>query len=292
MMVRPDRPRIRSRLYVPGTKTEWIEKASAAGADAVIFDLEDAVADTDKELARAAVAAAVASGRDRPLIFVRVNDTSSPLALDDLEAVVRPGLFGVVIPKVTEPSEIAALDLVLAWLEARSGMEPGSVVMSPILETATAIYRAYDLAAASPRVEYTGGIATRGGDVERAIGYRWSPSGSESMALRATTLVALRAAGLRNPMTGIWTDLDDPDGLAGFARQGRDLGYVGMDTIHPAHVGTVNSTFAPDARELREARGIVAAASDGSATRQDGRMVDKAMLRTAEALLREGPPAE
>jgi citrate lyase subunit beta/citryl-CoA lyase len=171
-------------------------------------------------------------------------------------------------------------------------MEPGSVVMSPILETAAAIYGAYDLAAVSPRVEYTGGISTRGGDVERAIGYRWSPSGSESVAMRAAALVALRAAGVRNPLTGIWTELDDPDGLAGFARQGRDLGYVGMDTIHPAHVGTVNSTFAPDEQELRQARAIVAAASDGSASRQGGRMVDRAMLRTAEALLRQAPDAE
>jgi citrate lyase subunit beta/citryl-CoA lyase len=291
MIVRPDRPRIRSRLYVPGTKTEWIDKAIAAGTDAVIFDLEDAVADVDKERARAFVAAAVARGREHPLIFVRVNETSSPLALDDLEAVVRPGLFGVVVPKVTTASEISALDLVLTWLEARSGMEPGSVVVSPILETAAAIYHAYDLAVASPRVEYTGGIATRGGDVERAIGYRWSPSGSESEAMRATTLVALRAAGVCNPMTGIWTELDDEDGLAGFARQGRDLGYVGMDIIHPSHVGTVNSTFAPDEQALREARAIVAAASDGSASRQGGRMVDRAMLRTAEALLRQAPEA-
>jgi citrate lyase subunit beta / citryl-CoA lyase len=289
MTVRADRPRIRSRLYVPGTKTEWIEKASSAGVDAVIFDLEDAVADTDKEHARTAVTAAVASGREHPLIFVRVNEMSSPLALDDLEAVVRPGLFGVVVPKVTSTSEITALDLILSWLEARSDMQPGSVVVSPILETAAAIHLAYELAGASPRVDYTGGIATRGGDVERAIGYRWSPSGAESLAMRAATLVALRAAGVRNPITGIWTELDDPDGLAGFARQGRDLGYVGMDTIHPSHVGTVNSTFAPDEDSLREARAIVAAARDGSATRQDGRMVDRAMLRTAEALLRQAP---
>jgi citrate lyase subunit beta/citryl-CoA lyase len=279
-------------LYIPGTKPEWIDKASAAGADAVIFDLEDAVADTDKERARAAVAAALAGGRDQPLVFVRVNEMSSPLALDDLEAIVRPGLFGVVIPKVAESSEIAALDIVLRWLEARSGMEPGSVVVSPILETAAAIYHAYDLASASARVDYTGGIATRGGDVERAIGYRWSPSGSESVAMRATALVALRAAGVRNPMTGIWTELDDPVGLAAYARQGRDIGYVGMDTIHPAHVGTVNATFSPDEQELREARAIVAAASDGSASRQGGRMVDKAMLRTAEAMLRQAPETQ
>jgi citrate lyase subunit beta/citryl-CoA lyase len=93
-------------------------------------------------------------------------------------------------------------------------------------------------------------------------------------------------------MTGIWTELDDPVGLAAYARQGRDIGYVGMDTIHPAHVGTVNATFSPDEQELREARAIVAAASDGSASRQGGRMVDKAMLRTAEAMLRQAPETQ
>jgi citrate lyase subunit beta/citryl-CoA lyase len=287
MTTRPHRPYVRSRLYVPGTKTSWLDKAAAAGADAVILDLEDSVAESDKRQAREAVAATVREDRTGPLLFVRVNELGSALALDDLEAVVRPGLFGVVVPKVSTPREIAALDLVLSWLEARQEMEPGSVCVSPVIETALAVHDAFSVAAASGRVDYTGGIASHGGDIEQAIGYRWSRSGTESAALRAQVLIAVRAAGVSNPMTGIWTVLDDPDGISGFAAEGASLGYTGMDVVHPDHVATVNAAFAPGEDRLNEARAILAADSEGAAVRHGGRMVDRAMVRTAGALLRE-----
>jgi citrate lyase subunit beta/citryl-CoA lyase len=293
---------LRSRLYVPGTKVAWVDKAVAAGVDAVIIDLDDAVAAGDKDQARADVAALIARGAPVP-IFVRVNDLTSSWALDDLEAVVQTGLFGIVVPRVTEVSQIVTLDSLLTWLERRAKMDEGTVWLSPIFETALSLHLAYDIARASPRVDYVGGIATNGGDVQREIGYRWSPATWETTALRSQCLVALRAAGVAHPITGIWTALDDAQGLASFAQQGRDLGYEGMDTIHPTHIGIVNEIYGIDKASIERARRIVKLAQVDESTgeidertigavRFEGQMIDAAMVRTALELIQRLGGAE
>jgi citrate lyase subunit beta/citryl-CoA lyase len=285
---------MRSRLYVPGTKVAWIEKAVASGVDAIILDLDDAVEAGDKERARGDVADAL-SGEWPVPIFVRINDVSTRWALDDLEAIVRPGLFGVVVPRLTTVAEISSLDFLFSALERRVGIGLGSIVLSPILETAASVHFAYDFARASARVDYLGGIATNGGDIEREIGYRWSRSAWESVAMRERCLVELRAAGVTNPLTGIWTSLDDPEGLRAFAEQGRDLGYAGMDVIHPSHVAVIHEVFDYDDEAIERAQRIVELASRSDAAlderqvgaiRFEGRMVDAAMVRTARDVLR------
>ncbi|HEY5266197.1 MAG TPA: CoA ester lyase [Acidimicrobiales bacterium] len=295
------RPILRSRLYVPGTKVSWIAKAVASGADAIILDFDDAVGADEKDAARADVAEAIRDGGVPIPLFVRINDLSTTWALDDLEAIVQPGLFGVVVPRVTEVSQLVALDFLLSWLELRAGMPNGTVVLSPIYETAASVHFAYEFAASSPRVDYVGGIATDGGDIQREVSYRWSPSAWETVAMRANALVAVRAAGVAHPLTGIWTSLDDEEGLKAFAKQGRDLGYEGMDVIHPSHVSAVHEAFGFDDHSIEQAQRIVELAvqgsSDGAAVhdgderavgafRFEGRMIDAAMVRTATELLR------
>jgi citrate lyase subunit beta/citryl-CoA lyase len=285
---------VRSRLYVPGTKVAWIAKAVASGVDAIILDLDDAVEAEDKERARRDVAEAL--GEEWPVpIFVRINEVSTGWALDDLEAIVRPGLFGVVVPRLTTVAEITSLDFLFSALERRAEIDLGSTVLSPILETAAAVHFAYDFARASPRVDYLGGIATDGGDIEREIGYRWSRSAWESVSMRERCLVELRAAGVANPLTGIWTALDDPEGLRAFAEQGRDLGYAGMDVIHPGHVAVVHEVFGYSDEAVERAQRILDLASRSGADlderhvgaiRFEGRMVDAAMVRTAREVLR------
>jgi citrate lyase subunit beta/citryl-CoA lyase len=298
---RPYRQTLRSRLYVPGQKISWLQKAIASGTDAVILDLDDAVPAEDKQNARSDVAAAVADSADELPLFVRINDLTTGWALDDLEAVVRPGLFGLVVPRISDPSQIMALDLVLSWLESRAGMTEGTVVLSPIFETAASIHFAYEISKVSSRVDYVGGIASEGGDVEREIGYRWSRSAWESVTLRSNILLEVRAAGVAHPMTGIWTALDDADGLIAFAEQGRAIGYEGMDVIHPSHVAIVHAAFGITQDRIDEARRIVDVATnrtetalesvDGDdtalgAVRFEGRMIDTAMVRTATEILR------
>jgi citrate lyase subunit beta/citryl-CoA lyase len=160
-----------------------------------------------------------------------------------------------------------------------------------LVETASAVRLAYDIATASARVAFFGAGVSRNGDIARAIGYRWTAEGTETLFLRSKVLVDARAAGVHNPITGIWGDVDDLDGLRSFAVRSRDLGYEGLMCIHPSHVDVIHDVFTPTDDELRAAVRLLdavdAAAREGvGAFRLDGRLVDAAHAETARALLR------
>ncbi|WP_030230521.1 MULTISPECIES: HpcH/HpaI aldolase/citrate lyase family protein [unclassified Streptomyces] len=287
------RPPLRSLLFVPGHRTDWLPKARAAGADAAILDLEDAVPAPDKPLARARVAEALAESAEQRAampLFVRVNPLDDWAAADELRTVVRPGLAGIVLPKVHTAADIRLADRLIDWCERDHGMPPGTTALVPLLESARALRDAYDIAATAPRVAYAGALTAPGGDVERAVGYRWSPQGAETLALRSRVLLDVRAAGAPYPVTGLWTDIADLTGLRAFAEQNRSLGYDGMMAIHPAHVPVINEVFAPGTEELDRCARLVAAVEsaqrDGvGALTFEGRMVDEAMAETARAVL-------
>lgn len=283
-------PPLRSKLFVPGNKPSWMTKALEFEADALVLDLEDAVPDAEKRKARDDVAEFISQNGHRKPLFVRINPLETSKALADLRAIVRSGLTGIEVPKVQTSVEIATLDYVLGWLEEDAGLPLGSTLVCPILETAQGIRSAYEIAAASTRTAYMGGLGVKGGDVERAIGYRWSADGWETQALRARALVDVRAAGVPNPMTGLWGTVSDLDGLRRFALQGRDLGYEGMVAIHPSHIATINEVFTPSEEELEYYRGLLtemerAERAATSATMYRGEMVDTAMVLTARAKL-------
>ncbi|MFD9665857.1 HpcH/HpaI aldolase/citrate lyase family protein [Rhodococcus sp. NPDC059968] len=279
---------IRSMLFVPGNRTAWAPKALAAGADAIVFDLEDAVPEAEKPAAREAVAQYLQHRETEPA-FVRINALADRRALDDLQAIVGPKLTGILVPKVETPAEIALVERLLDWLESDACMARGSVRIVPVFETALGIRQAHEIAT-SPRVAYAGGLGVKGGDVERSLGYRWTAEGTETLFVRSAVLVDVRAAGVHNPMTGLWTDVNDLVGLRRFAEQSRGLGYEGMLAIHPSHIPIINDVFTPSDAELNWAEGLLqamdtaAAAGSGTASYQ-GHMVDEAMVTTARARL-------
>lgn len=287
---RPLIPHPRSLLFVPGSRRQWLPKALGSGADGLVLDLEDAVPPAEKAAAREAVGELIAAhGHEKPLL-TRINDLSSSQALADLQAVVRPGLTGVMVPKIVSASEVALVDRLLTWLEQDRGIPEGSTVIVPVLETALALRRAYEIGAASPRTAYMGAACGKGGDMERAIGYRWTPGGMESLAYRSRALVDIRASGAQHPMLGVWTSVDDLDGLHAFASQVRDLGYEGMVAIHPKQVPVINEVFSLSAEEVGYYQGLIdamtAAESDGqAAATYRGQMVDIAMAKTARERL-------
>jgi citrate lyase subunit beta/citryl-CoA lyase len=286
---------LRSLLFVPGTRTEWLAKAQAAGADAAILDLEDAVPPREKETARAEVAEAVASWTGPMALFVRVNPLDGWTAAEELRAVAHPRLAGVVLPKVATPEDVRLADRLLGWCERERGLPLGSIALIPLLETATALREAYAIAAAAARVAYAGVVGAPGGDVERAVGYRWSPEGTETLALRSRVLLDVRAAGVTHPVTGLWGRIADLDGLRAFAEQNRSLGYAGMMAVHPSHVAVINEVFSPSPAELDRSARLLAAveaaqrAGSGAVT-FEGEMVDEAMAATARLLLERHSP--
>ena len=259
---RPVRP-LRSVQFVPGDNAEAVEASLRQGSDGVILDLEEPrtpFTEAHRVAARKIVGDFLADlpAAGRPQYFSRVQDTYSGQMLKDLEAIVGPNLTGVVVPKILQPADVYAVDVILACLEADRGLEPGSISIYPILETAQSLRCSYEIAMASPRVAYIGGAVSRFGDIVHSIGYRWTPEGDESLYLRSKVLIDARAAGIRYPVSGMWAgNGEDHDGFRAFAEQLRDLGYYGMFISRADHIAICNEVFSPSAEELAQWRSMV-----------------------------------
>ena len=282
---------LRTELFVPGNKEDWMRKAPQYGADALILDLEDSVPPEGKSEARLLVKKMLNElGPAGQTLIVRVKRLETGLTGDDLEAATCPYLYAVMLPKVEAPDEVAEVDVLLKFFERRAGMEAGMVLIDPALETAQGIRCAYEIATASPRVAHLGASGGKGGDTARSIGFQWTPGGMETLFLRSKVLVDSRAAGVPYPVTGGWMDVHDLDGLRAAAQQAKGLGYTGMNLIHPSHVPVVNEVFTPTSEEVAHWRGLVKAmeerrAQGGAAVTYQGDMVDIAHEETARAML-------
>lgn len=259
----------RSVLFVPAHKPDWAHKALASGADAIVLDLEDSVPPALKESTRGMVRETLAKLRAESVhvgLFVRPNALSTRLAGADLEAVVCPELTGLFTPKIRDATEVLRWETLVDWFEERNGAS-GLELIVPV-EMVDAITNCYEIAGASPRVGAMIGPTSKHADIARAVGYRWSPEGTESLYLRSRILLACRQFGL-HPLTGLWEELSDLDGLRAFADQGLQLGFRGQVVIHPSHVDVVNEVFTPSAEEIAYHEALVAAVEEGMA-RGDG----------------------
>jgi len=282
---------LRSMLFVPGNREDWMRKAPRYGADALILDLEDSVPPEGKEAARQQVRNMLQElGPTGQTLFVRVNGLDTGMTGDDLEAVTGPHVYGVVLPKVSSPADVVEVHVLLKFFERRAGVEVGKILIEPHLETAEGLRRAYEIARASARVGYMGAGGGKDGDVARALGYRWTPQQTETLFLRCKVLLDARAAGIAYPISGGWFDIRDLDGLRAYATHLRDLGYRGMHLIHPSHVPVVNEVFSPTPEEIARWRGLVDAVERGrsqgsAAVTYRGAMVDIAHEENARAML-------
>lgn len=282
----------RSLLFVPGHKPAWIEKAVATGVDAVVMDLEDSVPHDAKQKAREAVAASIdhlAAHRPHTGVVVRPNALETDDFGADLEAVVRPGLEALLVPKIYSANDIYRFDGLLTHLELRAGMQRGSIELIPSLETAASVALA-DTLAACPRVSSLQSATARDGDIAREVGFVWSAGGIETLYLRSKAVLASRSNGLSHPLCGVWQDIADIEGLRAFAEQNRALGFRGQLVLHPSHVGEVNRVFSVTPDEVSRARRMVecyeSALRAGSASVMfEGEHVDTAHIKTSRALI-------
>jgi citrate lyase subunit beta / citryl-CoA lyase len=285
--------RIRSMLFVPGHKLDWILKAPKYGPDALLCDLEDAVPVAEKAAARETVAEGIGQLQHRRIgLFVRVNGWRTGEMLSDVASVVVPGLDGIMIPKLRQPEEVTALDLVLTEMEMTRGLDVGSIEIMPGPETAFGMLHSYQALTASPRVRRGGGVlgATPNGDYYRALGSRYRDDGLETLFSSSKNVMEARAAGLQNILCGTISDLDDLVEARRIMSRCRDLGANGALVIHPSHVTLANEVFSPTEEDISAARDLVvafAAAVDigSAAVRHAGHMVDYAHLRSCYDLL-------
>lgn len=285
---------IRTALFAPGSKERVMTKALESGADAVILDLEDSVPIASKAEARSYVAKiidGVAGGYSGPAVFVRVNGATTGFLANDLESIVRPGLDAILFPKVESVEEMHGISAALDRHEASRGMKAGTVDLIPQIESALGVHRCFDLIKTSPRVGGTCIGSARDGDLQNDLGCSWSIEGMELMYARSKVLLDTRAAGADLvPLDGVFSDLNDEQGLIQDSRLSARLGYVGRTVIHPKQIAPVRQAYAVPEAELTYYRKVVAEfeiqeKAGIAAITVDGKLVDYAMYQRAKRVL-------
>jgi len=284
---------LRSMLFVPGDSARKYAKARMTGADALILDLEDSVAPSQKADARAHVAELLDDPEPRDwAFFVRINPLDSGLAHDDLRAVVKHGLDGLVIPKAEGASDVTQIALELDRLEAETGIAVGQ---TKLVVVATETPRAmFNLASYSPPHPRLAGLTWGAEDLAAAIGATTNKEADGNWTFpyqvaRAQCLFAAAAADVA-PLDTIYADFRDQEGLERDCRRARRDGFTGRLAIHPDQVATINRCFTPSDAEIDEARVIAeafAAHPNAGTLGINGKMVDiphlKAALKTLAA---------
>ncbi len=301
-MSKSDAKPLRSLLFTPGDQEARIAENAKSGADALFLDLEEprtpcpeSVRVRARGLVRELLDDAPTSPGD-PVYWVRVQPVASGMILRDLQAVMGPNLAGILLPKITGAADVHAADAILGCVETDLGIPMGRTMLYPILENASAIRNAYEIAMASGRVAYMGGAVSRFGDIAGEVGFRWTRTGTETLFIREKVLIDARAAGIRYPISGMWGGAnDDADGLQSWLTELRDIGYFGMMLGNKDHVDTVNAAFTPTSDEVAYWRDLDRLATEaersneqviyGDASQGEGHEIHIAHVATARKLL-------
>ncbi len=270
----------RSYLFVPGDRPERFDKALASGADAVIVDLEDAVAPGTKEQARAALANWLSA--EHPVV-VRINAAGTRWFEDDLALCAHPGVAAVMLPKAERAEELEHVARACTVRGGRGIVRSAPVVLLPLIESAVGFANALALAQVA-RVERLGF-----GTIDFQLDLGMDGGDEELLWFRSQLVLASRLAQKLAPIDGVTTAIDDVAAIAQDVARARRIGLGAKLCIHPRQVPVVNRGFAPSAEQLAWAQRTVAAAgsSDGAAVAVDGAMVDRPVLLRAQAILRE-----
>lgn len=283
--------RLRSLLFIPGDSEKKFAKGSAAGADVLILDLEDAVAPSRKIEARAIVSRLLEDRTPRSWsFFVRVNPLDTGMTFTDMAAVVKPGLDGLLIPKANGAQDIDRIAEELDRLEQQAGMALGTVKIAVVAtETPIAMFNLGSYTPAHPRLV---GLTWGAEDLAAAIGATANKEedGSWTEPYRLARSLCLYAAAAADvaPIDTLYANFRDPEGLELDCRRARRDGFTGRIAIHPDQVETINRCFAPSPEEIAEAQMIVdafAAQPDAGTLGINGKMYDIPHLKAAQKTL-------
>jgi citrate lyase subunit beta/citryl-CoA lyase len=284
--MKPNLPVWRSMLFVPVTQRRFVEGAAKRGADAIILDLEDAVAASEKDRARTLVpeAAALVS-RGGADVVVRINRPMR-MTVRDLEAVIGPGVQAIALPKAESPEHVQLVAEIIDEIEVERGMAIGTTKMLAMVETCSAFFRIAEIAKASPRL-----VALNLGAEDFALSAGMLPTAEGLFMPKQTAIFAARGAGIM-PMGFIGTVAEFSD-LAGFretVRRSRRLGFFGASVIHPSQVAILNEEFRPSTVELEHAGRVLdaydkALAEGLGAVTVDGKMIDVPIVERARILV-------
>jgi citrate lyase subunit beta/citryl-CoA lyase len=291
-------PPMRSLMFVPGHRERMVQRALGlgdfghTGLDVALLDLEDGVPASWKDEARRLVADVLGRLRQsdaRPMRYVRIRRALSDDGAADLDAIVRPGLGGIMAPKVARADEIEWLSGELDARERDAKIPPGAIRIIPSIESAAGLIEAPRIARAADRVI---GLAFGSEDFASDLGLptKREREAAELLYARSATVVAAVSAG-KLAFDGIWPDIEDAPGLRADSLRARRLGFTGKTLIHPDQVAVVNEVFSPSAAEVEEARRVVRAfdealARGDGAVALDGQMLDAPVVDRARRVLR------
>ena len=255
-----DTPIARSWLYVPGHKERMIEKSFGLPADAIIYDLEDAVPLAEKQAARDTLARMLGAVPPTGSVqrYVRLNHPSrAGLFEADMACAAGLGLAGIAVPKIEAPAEVEHVVQALEQAEAAAGVASGSTRIMLLIESPLGLLNAYPIARSSDRIT---AVCLGAEDFSAGLGLPLAKTAEakELLYARSALAVAAVAAGVQ-PIDMIWTGLDDLEGLAAEARQARRLGFTGKAAIHPAQLDPINDAFSPTQDEVAYAREVMEA---------------------------------
>ena len=259
----------RSYLFVPATRIERIAKAQASGTGAVIVDLEDAVADHDKEAARDALKQWLQSA-EVVSVYVRINAVDTPWYTKDCELCKSDNVLGVVVPKAEDFSQLELLSQQL-----------GGKPLLPLIETALGFHQVLPVAKVPGVTRLMFGSI----DFKKDLGI--AGDNEALLYFRSYLVLASKLAGLQAPVDGVTTAIEDMSQVSQDAMRAASLGFGGKLCIHPRQIEVVERAFLPNSQELEWARRILKAASDsmGAALALDGQMVDKPVIERAKSIL-------
>lgn len=285
----------RTWMFVPGSDRNKLEKVDQLQADAVICDLEDAVASGEKALARKLVHEELLAAQEAgsPARYVRVNAMDTPFFEQDVRGIYGSGLRGIVLPKAEDAKAVARLDAMLDELQ-HTGIAvderqlPMEIV--PLIESARGLYHAYEIARASKRIKRLmfGSI-----DFALDIQAQLTPEGQELLYARSQLVVVSRVAGIDAPIDTVFPNFRDKDGLIHETQRAKQLGFQGKLLIHPCQIGPVREVFAPSYEEVLEAEQIVTAFQEAltagiGSIQVRGKMVDAPVYERAKRVMEEG----
>ncbi|MBR4058874.1 MAG: CoA ester lyase [Lachnospiraceae bacterium] len=274
----------RSMLFLPGNNPNMLINGNCLGADAVIFDLEDAVSPAEKDAARILVRNTMRYMDFRGCeIIVRINSIDTPYWKADLDAVLpyKPNL--ILLPKTGTASDALGVDAYMAQVEARTGLEQGSIGLMPLIETAMGVENAFSIASCSKRVK---ALFLGAEDLTADLQCKRTKEGREIEYARTRLVVAARAAGVDVYDTP-FTDVNDDEGVVKDASYAKALGFTGKASISPRHVEVINQVFSPSLKDITYAYEVVEAIAQAKAQGKGaislhGKMIDAPIVARAE----------
>lgn len=277
----------RTMMFLPGSNAGMVKEAYIYGADSLMFDLEDAVAVTEKDSARLLVYNAIKTVDygDTELV-VRINALDSPFGRDDIEAVVRAGVHVIRLPKTETAQDVLDVEAVIEEVERKIGREVGSTKMMAAIESALGIVNAYEICKASKRLI---GVAIGAEDYVTNMKTKRFPDGMELLGARTQLIIAARAAGIACFDT-VYTDVDNEEGFKNEVKLIHQLGFDGKSVINPRQIAPVNEIYTPTEAEITKSINVVRAAREAAerglgVISLNGKMIDKPIIERAERVL-------